>query len=130
MKINVHEETGSWGRSAAASYSEPGTKRHPRSPWIVTEIDPTEEIQLRLEFDHFEHHNTSVTVWLRKVEANLFRDADGDTEYRRVPTTILLPMRMKEWEKVVRTKVLMQGRFSGTFVVNKRGNSISLELKE
>ena len=129
MKIYVHEETGSWDRRAPGSYLRVGEKRNSRSPWVVTEIDPTEEMKLQLMFDHLEYHNTSVTVWLRKVESGMFTDSDGDLEYRTVQTTILYPMRMKEFESVLRKKLLMQGRFSGTFVVSKRSSFISLNLK-
>lgn len=130
MKIYEHEESGSWNRTAPPNYLGVGEKYWSGSPYRVVEIDSEERRNLSLEFDHLEYHNTSVTVWLRKLESGMFTDSDGDLEYRTIPTTILYPMRMQEFEHVLRKNLLMKGRFSGTFKVNKKGNSISLELSE
>lgn len=131
MKVYQDPETGSWLRGAPSPGAAVGTpRRNGSAVYLVTEIDEHESMDMYLVFDRFDHHNTSVTVWLRKVVWEQVIDEDGDTTYQRITTDTQYPMRLSKWERVLRTKLLMKGWFHGKFVVNKQGTAISLELKE
>lgn len=121
-----------WVRTEKYFYGEVGQvfreapTRDSRTDRAVLEV--AGDFNALLSYSHWEELRSGAVLWFEVLTLGLHLPDDWD-RYNGFPVAIKkVPMRISEFDKLLKTKDLHVGSVSGVFRFNVKGPSLSLEL--